>query len=169
MYVFTNIGLGQDYLESWSSSSYGVQIKYQQTKYWLVFCPGILMGVAVSTTLLMREKRTWDEPFVTYWHFFHYFRFSKPAPLRKKFLLSSVIPKLCCLIDEKQYTLKKEYTMEMQTEDKLYSCVQCNLSFKMTKDLKMHMLQHDGKKPHSCNQCGFSSINTTDLKRHACS
>ena len=48
--------------------------------------------------------------------------------------------------------------MEMQTEDKSFSCVHCNLSFEMTKDLKAHMLQHDGKKAHKCNQCGYSSI-----------
>ena len=35
----------------------------------------------------------------------------------------------------------------MQTEDKPYSGVQCNLSFKMAND------QHDGKMSHSCNQC----------------
>ena len=45
----------------------------------------------------------------------------------------------------------------MQTGNKSYSCVQCNLSFKMTKDLKTHMLQHDVKKPHGCNQCGYSN------------
>ena len=40
----------------------------------------------------------------------------------------------------------------MQTEDKPYSCGQCNLSVKMAKDLKMHMFLHDGKKPQMCNQ-----------------
>jgi KRAB domain-containing zinc finger protein len=52
--------------------------------------------------------------------------------------------------------------MEMQTEDS----DNCNLSFKMTKDLKTHMLQHYGKKSHSCNQCGFSSISASNLKTH---
>ena len=52
----------------------------------------------------------------------------------------------------------------MQTEDKSFTCDQCNLSFKMTKDLKRHMPQHDGKKPHSCIQCGYSSIKAADLK-----
>ena len=56
--------------------------------------------------------------------------------------------------------------MEMQTKDARYSCVQCNLSFKMTKDLKTHMIQHDGKKPHSCNQCNYSSIKAADLRKH---
>ena len=56
--------------------------------------------------------------------------------------------------------------MEMPTEDRAKSCGQCNLSFKMTKDLKMHMIQHEGKKSHSCNQCGYSSTLTANLKRH---
>ena len=56
--------------------------------------------------------------------------------------------------------------MEMQTKDKSFECAQCNLSFKMMKDLKTHMLQHEGKKPHSCNQCGYSNIRATKLKRH---
>ena len=56
--------------------------------------------------------------------------------------------------------------MEIQTEDKAYSCVQCNLSFETKKDLKTHMLQHGGKMSHSCNQCGFSSIKAANLKRH---
>ena len=54
----------------------------------------------------------------------------------------------------------------MQTGNKSYSCVQCNLSFKMTKDLKTHMLQHDVKKPHGCNQCGYSTISASKLKTH---
>ena len=66
----------------------------------------------------------------------------------------------------KQLALNKEQTMEMQTEDKCYSCVQCNLSFKMTKDLKKHMHQHDENKSHSCNQCGYSSIKAGNLKTH---
>ena len=56
--------------------------------------------------------------------------------------------------------------MEMQTEHKSYSCVQCNLSFKMTKDLKTHMLQHDVKKSQSCNKCGYSCIKAANLKTH---
>ena len=54
----------------------------------------------------------------------------------------------------------------MQTEYEPYLCVQCNLSFKMTKDLKTHMLQHDGKKSNSCNQCGYSTTSASKLKTH---
>ena len=54
----------------------------------------------------------------------------------------------------------------MQTKGKPRSCVQCNLSFKMAKDLKTHIIQHGGKKAHSCNQCGYSSINAAHLKTH---
>lgn len=54
----------------------------------------------------------------------------------------------------------------MQTEYKPNLCVQCNLSFKMTKDHKTHMLQHGVKKSHSCNQCCYSTIKAADLKRH---
>ena len=53
--------------------------------------------------------------------------------------------------------------MEIQNED---SGVQYNLSSKMTKDLKTHKLQHDGKKTHSCNQCGYSAISASKLKTH---
>ena len=60
----------------------------------------------------------------------------------------------------------KEHTMEMQTEDRHLACDHCNLSFEMTKDLRTHMLQHDGKKSHSCNQCGYSSIRADHLKIH---
>ena len=35
----------------------------------------------------------------------------------------------------------------------------------MNKDLRTHMLQHDGKKSRSCNQCGYSTIKTADLKK----
>ena len=54
----------------------------------------------------------------------------------------------------------------MQAEDKPFSCLQCDLAFKMTKDLKKHMIQHHGKKPHSCNQCGYSSISAANLRKH---
>ena len=54
----------------------------------------------------------------------------------------------------------------MQTGNKSYSCVQCNLSFKMTKDLKTHMLQYDVKKPHGCIQCGYSTISASKLITH---
>ena len=37
---------------------------------------------------------------------------------------------------------------DIQIEDTLNSCVQCNLSFTMAKDLKTYMVQHDRKKPH---------------------
>ena len=56
--------------------------------------------------------------------------------------------------------------IEIQTEDRPYSCPQCDLSFKMTKDLKMHMIQHGGKKSHSCNLCGYSTTSASKLKRH---
>ena len=58
-------------------------------------------------------------------------------------------PKLCCLIDRTTKAKQKitNNNIEMQTEDKPYSGVQCNLSFKMAND------QHDGKMSHSCNQC----------------
>ena len=52
----------------------------------------------------------------------------------------------------------------MQTGNKSYLWVQCNLSSKMTKDLKTHMLQHDVKKPHDCNQWGYSTISFSKLK-----
>ena len=55
--------------------------------------------------------------------------------------------------------------IEIQTEDRPYSCPQCDLSFKMTKDLKMHMIQHGGKKSHSCNLCGYSTTSASKLKR----
>ena len=48
----------------------------------------------------------------------------------------------------------------MQT-DEPYSCNECDISFKMTKDVK-----HDGKKSHNCNQCSYSSTNAASLKRH---
>ena len=63
----------------------------------------------------------------------------------------------------KQHTLNKEPIMEMQADDN--AGVHCNLSFKMTKDFKMHMLQHDRKKTYSCNQCGYSCISAFNLKK----
>ena len=60
--------------------------------------------------------------------------------------------------------------LKMQSRGKLHSwaaeCIQCKLSFNTTKDLKTHILQHDGKKPHSCNLCGYSTIKANHLKRH---
>ena len=53
----------------------------------------------------------------------------------------------------------------MQTEDKSFTSDQCNLSFKMTKDLKRHLPQHGAKKAHSCNQCGYSIIKAANLKK----
>ena len=54
----------------------------------------------------------------------------------------------------------------MQTELKNRSCVHCNISFKMAKDLKTHMLQHHGKKPHISSQCGYSCTKASKLKQH---
>ena len=76
---------------------------------------------------------------------------------------SSVVLKLCCPIKHK---LNYKQIMEMQTQDKPYSCGQCNLSFKMNKDIRTHMIEHDGTKPHSCNQCGYWSVNASHLKSH---
>ena len=81
--------------------------------------------------------------------------------------LSSVTPQPCCVIGK---ATQAEQTMAMQTEGKLNSlvaeCIQCNISFSMTKSLKKHMLQHDRKKPHSCKQCGYSTIKADHLKTH---
>ena len=66
----------------------------------------------------------------------------------------------------KQLVLNKEQTMEMHTEDKPSSCVQCNLSFETKKDLKTHMLKHGGKKAHTCNQCRYSTIKAADMRKH---
>ena len=41
--------------------------------------------------------------------------------------------------------------IEIQTEDRPYSCPQCDLSF---------------KKSHSCNLCGYSTTSASKLKRH---
>ena len=90
----------------------------------------------------------------------------KISSLEKYVFLSSVLPKRCSLINWATYPEFKTYNMEMQTEDKPYSCVKCNLSFKMAIDLKMHMVQHGGKKTHSCNQCGYSTIKAGHLKMH---
>ena len=69
-----------------------------------------------------------------------------------------------------QHKLDKERTLKMQTQDKLYSwaaeCIQSNLSFNTTKDLKIHIFQQNAKKPHSCNLCGYSTIKANHLKRH---
>ena len=46
---------------------------------------------------------------------------------------SSVVLKLCCPIKHK---LNYKQIMEMQTQDKPYSCGQCNLSFKINKDIR---------------------------------
>ena len=54
----------------------------------------------------------------------------------------------------------------MQTEHRPNSHVQCDLSIKMAKDLKAHMLQHVGKKFHSCNKYGYSSNGVSKLKGH---
>ena len=56
--------------------------------------------------------------------------------------------------------------IEIQAEDKPFSCVQCDLSFKMTKDLKIHMIQRCEKKSYSCNLCGYSTTRASKLKRH---
>ena len=53
--------------------------------------------------------------------------------------------------------------IEIQTEDRPYSCPRCDLSFKKTKDLKMHMIQHGRKKFHSCNLCGYSNTSASKL------
>ena len=36
----------------------------------------------------------------------------------------------------------------------------------IAKDLKTHLLQHDGKKTHSCDQCDYSSTIASNLKSH---
>ena len=89
------------------------------------------------------------------------FTFQNYLKLWKQLLLSSVTPQLCCLM-----TWKPTMAIEIQTEDRPYSCPQCDLSFKMTKDLKMHMIQHGWKKSHSCNLCGYSTTSASKLKRH---
>ena len=60
--------------------------------------------------------------------------------------------------------------MELQVEEKPYKCVHCNLSFKLNKDLKLHVAQNDGKeagtlkkhmfthsreKAFDCKQCNY--------------
>ena len=92
---------------------------------------------------------------------------TKAVPPRNSFTrLFSVLVQFYSLIEKATQAKSKTILMEIQTEDKLHYCVQCNLSFKMAKDLKMHMFQHGGKKSHSCNQCGYSTIKATHLKLH---
>ena len=50
--------------------------------------------------------------------------------------------------DKYEVMEKKRLDFETVEENPFYPCAQCNLSFKMNKDLKTHMLQHDGKKTH---------------------
>ena len=56
--------------------------------------------------------------------------------------------------------------MEMHTEVNHYSCINCNLFFKMNKDLKTHMNKHGGKKTHCCKKCSYTSIKASNLKLH---
>ena len=96
------------------------------------------------------------------------FTFSKSAPLwqRKSISCLQLYFNFVGWLIWQHKVNNKEPTMEIQTEDKPYSCVECNLSFQMSKDLKTHMLQHDGKKSHPCNQCGYSAISVSQLKAH---
>ena len=97
---------------------------------------------------------------------FHYFHFFNGAsPLEKKISRLQLSFNFVAWLT-KQHKLNEDHTMETQSEDAAFSCVQCNLSFKMTKDLKTHMLQHEGKKFHSCSQCKYSTIGASHLKCH---
>ena len=58
------------------------------------------------------------------------------------------------------YLLRYDLKRESGKFEFEFACIKCNLSFKMTKDLKMHM--HDGKKTKNCNQRVYSSYSPQD-------
>ena len=126
----------------WLSPSWYVEL-YQHTKYRL-----IIIGILCLISYFLQS---WNRNTFT---FQIWFAFGN--------VLTSVIPDPLI----KQHKQFREDTMEIQSEKNSYSCIQCNLSFMTTENLKTHMIQHDGKEQHSCNQCSYSSINATNLKSH---
>ena len=38
--------------------------------------------------------------------------------------------------------------------EKTYTCAECAKTFRLTGDLKKHVLTHFGDKPHKCADCG---------------
>ena len=54
-----------------------------------------------------------------------------------------------------------------QTNEKPYSCSQCDRSFKYASDMSKHEKTHTGEKPHQCKQCGKAFLSHSNFKRHA--
>ena len=77
---------------------------------------------------------------------------------------TSVNSELCSSEQVKASSWKP--TMKIKAEDTPFSCPQCDLSFKMKKNLKMHIIQHGGNKSHSCNLCSNSTTSACKLKKN---
>ena len=53
----------------------------------------------------------------------------------------------------------------VHSEEKPFSCTQCDYSCKIAGNLKQHLIVHSQEKPYSCEQCNHSSKTVTKLKR----
>jgi uncharacterized Zn-finger protein len=52
------------------------------------------------------------------------------------------------------------------TQEKPYTCVQCDFSCTTASTLKTHKMTHDVEKPHACQLCDYSCTTTGSLKKH---
>ena len=63
--------------------------------------------------------------------------------------------------DQLHWRLMKELT-----DDKPFSCLQCDKRYSTSSALKTHKRTHTGDKPFSCSQCDHKCSTSGDLKKH---
>ncbi|ELT87606.1 hypothetical protein CAPTEDRAFT_179867 [Capitella teleta] len=54
----------------------------------------------------------------------------------------------------------------IHTNEKPFSCTQCDSKFNFSNSLKLHMLKHKGVRPHKCQICDRSYLTANHLKSH---
>uniref|UniRef100_A0ABM5FFI9 Uncharacterized protein isoform X1 n=2 Tax=Pogona vitticeps TaxID=103695 RepID=A0ABM5FFI9_9SAUR len=67
---------------------------------------------------------------------------------------------------KKCFSADLEAPQPMHSEEKVYKCIECGMSFKRTSELERHQRIHTGEKAYKCPECGQAFRRNSHLQVH---